>query len=77
MGICNEKKKLQDLTTRVFDGEFQDAEHEEKKQYSQLFKAGKGFNSLRKLIQVIVIQVPRGKNGRKYPSIVNNKNHNS
>lgn len=61
MGICNEKKMLQDLITRVFNGEFQDAEHKEKKQYSQLFKAGKGFNSLRKFIQVIIIQVPRGK----------------
>ena len=66
MSVCvidlgNEKDMLQDLGTRALNDEFQDAQHEGKTQHLQLFQAGKGFNSLRKFIQIIIIQVPREK----------------
>lgn len=59
--LGNEKDMLQDLVSRARNDEFQDAQHKGKKQHLQLFQAGKGFNSLRKFIQIIIIQVPRGK----------------
>lgn len=68
--LGNEKDMLQDLVTRALKDEFQDAQHKGEKQHLQLFQAGKGFNSLRKFIQIIIIQVPRGKNKRKYQRIV-------
>lgn len=59
--LGNEKDMFQDLITRALNGEFQDAQHKEKRPYLQLFQAGKRFNSLRKFIQIIIIQVPREK----------------